>query len=175
LIFGQTWIDTLYSIQTQTDISYGIQTDFAGASQDLKLDISYPVGDVSPACGRPLLVMIHGGGWFAGDKSDGYAKRIREDFTKRGYTATNNLEANTNDLPFKIFPNPANDFITIQFDKNYPSVDVQIVNLLGKVIVNTEVQDTQTYKIELNHLATGIYLVRVKVEERVFTKKLVVN
>jgi acetyl esterase/lipase len=30
--------------------------------------------------------MIHGGGWFAGDKSDGYTKPIREDFTKRGYT-----------------------------------------------------------------------------------------
>jgi predicted esterase len=86
LIFGQIWIDTMYSIQTQNDVVYGTATDFAGASQDLELDISYPLGDVPPACGRPLLVMIHGGGWFAGDKNDGYAKRIREDFAKRGYT-----------------------------------------------------------------------------------------
>ncbi len=86
LIFGQSWIDTIYSIQTQTNITYGTATDFAGAVQTLDLDISHPTNDVPPACGRPLLVMIHGGGWFAGDKADGYAKRIREDFAKRGYT-----------------------------------------------------------------------------------------
>jgi hypothetical protein len=84
--FGQIWVDTVFTIQSETGIEYGIATDFAGASQSLELDISYPVGDVPPECGRPLLVMIHGGAWFAGDKALGNAKRIREDFAKRGYT-----------------------------------------------------------------------------------------
>jgi len=30
--------------------------------------------------------MIHGGSWFTGDKNEGYSKRIREDFAKRGFT-----------------------------------------------------------------------------------------
>ena len=71
-----------------SDISYGAAIDFAGTSRNLEMDISYPLGDTPPVCGRPLLVMVHGGAWIAGDKSDGNAKRIREDFAKRGYVTS---------------------------------------------------------------------------------------
>lgn len=81
----QPWVDTTYAIQTETDIEYGEAVDFAGTSRSLLLDVSYPTDDTPPACGRPLLVMVHGGGWFAGSKSDFVPKRIREDFAKRGY------------------------------------------------------------------------------------------
>ncbi len=87
LLFSQQWVDTLYTIQTDTNIIYGNAVDFAGANQTLKMDITYPTNDVPSNCGRPLLFMIHGGGWFAGDKAEGYPKRIREDFARRGYTS----------------------------------------------------------------------------------------
>ncbi len=86
-LFAQRWVDTTFSIQTTFDISYGTAVDFAGAPRNLKFDISLPVNDTAPACGRPLLVMVHGGAWYAGDKNEGYPKRIREDFAKRGYAA----------------------------------------------------------------------------------------
>ena len=85
-LFSQQWIDTVYAIQTDNDITYGTAEDFAGVDQTLELDISFPINDTSPICGRPLLVVIHGGAWLTGDKNDGYAKRLREDFAKRGYT-----------------------------------------------------------------------------------------
>jgi len=86
IMFGQQWIDTIFNIQTSFDVSYGTATDFAGNIQNLEMDISYPTNDSIPACGRPLLVMIHGGAWITGDKNEGNSKRIREDFAKRGYT-----------------------------------------------------------------------------------------
>jgi len=83
---AQTYTDTLYTIQTETDITYGTATDFAGNERALSLDISYPTNDEPPACGRPLLIAVHGGAWLAGSKSDAVPVRLREDFAKRGYT-----------------------------------------------------------------------------------------
>lgn len=86
LLKGQNWIDTTYEIETSFNQPYGMAIDFAGHTQGLEMDISYPTNDTAPQCGRPLLVMIHGGAWIVGDKNEGNAKRIREDFAKRGYT-----------------------------------------------------------------------------------------
>lgn len=86
LVFCQQWVDTTYTIQTERDVFYGIARSFAGATDSLFLDLSYPTDDDIPACGRPLLIMVHGGAFIAGDKAEGYPPRIREDFAKRGYT-----------------------------------------------------------------------------------------
>jgi hypothetical protein len=83
----QAFIDTLYTIQTTENIIYGQAVDFAGTQRSLELDLSVPINDTMPICGRPLLIMIHGGAWIAGDKNQLYPKRIREDFAKRGYAA----------------------------------------------------------------------------------------
>ena len=68
---AQPWVDTTFSIQSEFDITYGTATTFAGYEDTLKLDVSYPIDDVSPGCGRPLMVIVHGGGWFDGDKNEG--------------------------------------------------------------------------------------------------------
>jgi predicted esterase len=83
---SQQWVDTSYTIQTERDIFYGTARGFAGATDSLFIDLSYPINDTVPACGRPLLVMIHGGAFIGGDKAEDYPPRIREDFAKRGYT-----------------------------------------------------------------------------------------
>lgn len=82
---AQTWVDTLYQITTESDISYGTAIDFAGNERDLLLDISYPTNDTAPECGRPLLVAIHGGAWITGHKAEGMVLRMRQDFAKRGF------------------------------------------------------------------------------------------
>lgn len=87
LAMSQNYIDTLYEIETSTDIQYGTATNFAGVEVDLHLDISNPTDDVVPDCGRPLALIIHGGAWAAGSKDDNSISRMREDFAKRGYTA----------------------------------------------------------------------------------------
>jgi hypothetical protein len=83
---AQQWVDTVYQIQTFYDIPYGTSIDFAGTSRVLEMDISVPVGDMPPDCGRPLMLLVHGGAWIWGHKGEGNVKRLREDFAKRGYT-----------------------------------------------------------------------------------------
>lgn len=82
---AQSWVDTLYTISTEFDHVYGVANTFAGAEDTLLLDVSFPQNDMPPECGRPLMVIIHGGAWIAGDKSEGYANQMRKDFAKRGY------------------------------------------------------------------------------------------
>lgn len=85
LSFSQTWVDTIYQIQTELNVSYGTAIDFAGNQKELELDISFPSNDTVPECGRPLLVVIHGGAFITGDRNEGTPQRLREDFAKRGY------------------------------------------------------------------------------------------
>ncbi len=86
-LWSQKWIDTTYQINTVTNIEYGAATDFAGAERQLLMDISVPTNDTPPECGRPLIVIVHGGAWLAGNKDEVTIKRLRTDFAKRGYTA----------------------------------------------------------------------------------------
>ncbi len=104
--YGQNWIDTAFHISTEMEVTYGIATSFEGKQDTLKLDISYPENDTPPQCGRPLMVIVHGGAWIGGDKNQGYPTNFREDFAKRGYVTASinyrlgvintNLEVNCN-------------------------------------------------------------------------------
>ncbi len=85
-LVAQQYVDTVYSVATQRDVVYGTAVGFGGREDTLRLDVSHPIDDGMLACGRPLLVLVHGGGWIAGDKDEGYITRMREDFAKRGYT-----------------------------------------------------------------------------------------
>jgi hypothetical protein len=84
---SQEFIDTLYSFDSQVDIPYGNTIDFAGQTRQLRLDVSRPLEAPLPECGRPLIVIIHGGAWVAGSKDDAGIVTLREEFAKRGYVS----------------------------------------------------------------------------------------
>lgn len=84
---AQIYVDTIYQIQTVTDILYGNATEFSGQERELKLDISVPLNAPLPVCGRPLVLIIHGGAFLEGSKDDAGIKLLRQDFAKRGYIA----------------------------------------------------------------------------------------
>ena len=86
-VYSQNFVDTVYSINTISNVEYGQSTNFAGEQVSLYMDISYPTNDVVPSCGRPLAIIIHGGAWIAGSKNEGYIPGMRTDFAKRGYVA----------------------------------------------------------------------------------------
>ncbi len=84
-VYSQNYIDTVYSISSSMDVVYGKATDFAGNERTLDMDISVPTNDTPPVCGRPLMILVHGGGFYTGDKSDNAVRRMRTEFAKRGY------------------------------------------------------------------------------------------
>jgi carboxylesterase type B len=82
---GQLYVDSLFSFQQTSDVSYGQAMDFAGNVRDLDMDICVPVGDNPGPNGRPLMVLIHGGAFLGGTKNDANIQRMMQEFAERGY------------------------------------------------------------------------------------------
>lgn len=82
-----------------------------------------------------------------------------------------NSEGNTNTI--MVYPNPANDKITVRSSEN-ELVMVSIVDILGSEQLLVHTSETQT-EIDIAGLKAGIYFVRVIQNGKSFTEKLIIN
>lgn len=81
---SQDFINRSYGVQKPlTQLVYGVSSNYLNQPDTLKLDIYKPSGNRSVS--RPLLVLIHGGAWIGGDKSESGIVQIAYEFVKRGY------------------------------------------------------------------------------------------
>jgi hypothetical protein len=85
IVHAQNYIDTVYNFKTIDNVHYGTSIDVAGNARNLMMDISYPGNDTIKPCGRPLMIIVHGGAFIAGDKSESSITRMRQEFAMRGY------------------------------------------------------------------------------------------
>lgn len=68
------------------DIVYRQAEDYQGGTVDLALDVFQPHGDT--ATNRPVIVLLHSGGFVMGTKDvDGIERWLAEDFALRGYVS----------------------------------------------------------------------------------------
>jgi hypothetical protein len=87
-------------------------------------------------------------------------------------TAT--FDAEVVDSQLLVFPNPANDGISIQLsDAVLPNdiLAISLYNLKGKKVYQT---DHYTPKLDINHLAKGPYFVKIQLSNQLVTKKIIV-
>lgn len=75
----------VYPYDSTLDVLYGIDTAYNGAPYPLDYSAYRPVGDSN--CLRPVIVLIHGGAWVAGDKSDPDLVYFAREFARRGWFA----------------------------------------------------------------------------------------
>lgn len=71
----------------------------------------------------------------------------------------------------RMFPNPAKNNLFIETALN-GDINVSIVNMLGKEVVNTNVVNNT---VNVSNLTSGIYIVRVTEEGKTSTKKLIIE
>jgi len=79
---GVRYLDSLFESEVTKDIDYGTvyNPSFQGM-ETLKLDLYEPANDPDPL--RAVVVWVHGGTFFGGDKTD--LIPLGEDFAQRGY------------------------------------------------------------------------------------------
>jgi|GEM_PF-3604696 len=84
------------------------------------------------------------------------------------YTIVVNVEENENKIAqeFKIFPNPASDYIEIKLSESLKlseSYNIKIYNTYGQCVLSVEAgtEPVPTERIDISHLPIGIYFVRV--------------
>jgi len=64
------------------------------------------------------------------------------------------------DIDLKVFPNPAQDFIIIQFDKLNETPSYALYNVSGKLMESKIITSTTT-QLEMQNYATGKYILKL--------------
>jgi hypothetical protein len=72
---------------------------------------------------------------------------------------------------FKVYPNPANDFITIQ-SKDIKVSSVDMYNVLGAKVLSSELTNNQ---VNVSSLVKGVYFMKIHTEGGSATKKVVIE
>ncbi|MCK4676526.1 MAG: T9SS type A sorting domain-containing protein, partial [Bacteroidales bacterium] len=77
----------------------------------------------------------------------------------------------------KVFPNPAKDIIYIHFSNlNEQKITLEILNLNGQKILQRDqryIDNDQIIDINLSSQPEGIYFLKIQLEDRLYTYKLV--
>jgi hypothetical protein len=93
---------------------------------------------------------------------------------------TNNIEDVVSAADFDVYPSPASDILNVDYVLNKKSnVQINIINTLGQV-VKTQANETQSegYQLKvlkINDLAKGIYMLNLRTDAGLVTKKFVKN
>tara|TARA_R110002049_G_scaffold289495_1_gene472358 strand:+ start:2168 stop:3118 length:951 start_codon:yes stop_codon:yes gene_type:complete len=82
----------------------------------------------------------------------------------------NNLRNET--VEVSIFPNPTVNIITLDFKQTYSNIEIKVTDLLGKLVVNKSLSNSQRTEIEILG-KSGIYLLSIILDEKVVTYKII--
>ena len=74
---------------------------------------------------------------------------------------------------FSVYPNPATDFITIQYHHEFNSGEITILNVLGETFLFEYCQNSSNKTIDVSDLNAGIYFLQVNSNNIVYTQKFI--
>lgn len=76
----------------------------------------------------------------------------------------------------KIFPNPADNFIKINFSNSYKSVSVNLIDIYGRKIKSLNYTDKKEIIIPRGQIHSGIYFLEIEINKnQSFTRKIVIQ
>jgi hypothetical protein len=81
-------------------------------------------------------------------------------------------------IDLNVFPNPANDHLTIQYQNTSGNTEVWLENIEGKKVAQISESNSQTGVISIDwtkdqNLANGIYFLRIKADNGYISKKVI--
>lgn len=92
----------------------------------------------------------------------------------RDASVMSSTEINPNESELKIYPNPANDNITVDFNgMGTGNSSLEIYNMLGTVIYSENVSAQANTVINISTLQPGVYFLKFQNEGSAYTKKII--
>ncbi len=87
------------------------------------------------------------------------------------------LSPKANKVSFKVYPNPSKveDKLALKFDKKVSVKSVEIFDLFGKSIKRFKPDLTPTTNFAVGTLPRGIFLLRIRTEKAVTTRRIIVR
>ena len=92
------------------------------------------------------------------------------------FTTISASDVDRADYRVVVYPNPADDFVTIALDGSTDGADVQIADMLGRVVGRYRISAGESsISFDVSSLAAGNYLVRIVSGDRVVIEKLIIE
>lgn len=86
---------------------------------------------------------------------------------------------NSEGIDLTIYPNPSNNIAKLLFTNHSFSestkMHVEILSMDGKIVEEVEAKFTNDYSIDISNLSPSVYLIKIKIEDFIFTKQLTVQ
>ena len=97
--------------------------------------------------------------------------------TDKGLTSFTGNTLNTfkeqySGVQFNLFPNPANDFVTLKMPLDFIGSTIEVFNIQGKVMKSVRMTNNN-YKMDTSDLASGMYFIRLQTRNGMAIKKFV--
>jgi len=86
-----------------------------------------------------------------------------------------NTNSTLNEKTFSIYPNPASGYVNVKASSVQNNVTVAIYDLNGRIVVNQLLQNTNNAQININGLASGVYVVKITSNGNSQTEKLIIQ
>lgn len=77
------------------------------------------------------------------------------------------------DIPFDVYPNPANDKLYIKLGLQVPEVSIVLQNVLGEVLLQNELTVHDDPFVDVKGMKPGIYFLQVRSGNSVSTRKII--
>ncbi len=85
------------------------------------------------------------------------------------------VRATQNKQQMNIYPNPASDVLNINWDENTRIQFISIIDMYGKRLKTLKSPSNEMLSLDISDLISGQYIVEIKTEEAILTKKIVVH
>jgi hypothetical protein len=183
-VYGGPGLETGYKVIETSDggaLMAGIQSSYAGKLLLVKVDSTGSSGcNESNSLENYNPVTINDSSY----SITGYSEFLTETTANMGSGSGTScydicsmigiVEPNTQS--FHIFPNPANENLTIQIDKNQQGpILIELMDVSGKLVKNIISANPETI-LNLKNVQSGIYFLRIKSESAAYsTRKVVVE
>lgn len=74
---------------------------------------------------------------------------------------------------FYVYPNPANNSLSVRFDNEIPLTQIKVMNLLGETIFTEDLTGSAKATIDIATLINGIYLIEIRSKDSVYLQRFI--
>jgi len=122
-----------------------------------------PYGRVKDSVSTTILTNIVGTSFV--DEAVGY-------FGAAGVISAVTIEAGFSNV--QLFPNPTSGEFTVTFESTINNGSIKIVDLQGRVVLSSDINNSNSQQMNVSELGNGIYMVIINADNKTETKKITV-
>lgn len=147
--------------QGDINVTNGTVTDFDGTSNP-----TFNV-EITPTADGQVTVTVESG---VAQDTDGYDNS--SDQWSINYSSANSI-VDLENLGVKIYPNPFNGNVKLEFTEAFHSMHVEVYDIQGKVVYKNNLEYDSVKELDLNHLANGVYFLNLNMDSKIVQTKII--